>query len=121
MNGKKLKICKIARDNRKNKRMRTPYCKVCGNEYTPMKEFDEDGNVCSWAKDCECEEPKSSGDFGEIIAEIRNKFSPILNYFTLKDEKIQGLISEGMAKKELELILAKDLHSKIKELLDRLG
>jgi hypothetical protein len=62
-----------------------------------------------------------SGDFGEIIAEIRNKFSPILNYFTLKDEKIQGLISEGMAKKELELILAKDLHSKIKELLDRLG
>ncbi len=77
-------------------------------------------------------EARVSPIFGEKVAEIRNLFSPILNYFTIKDEK-QELMKTYFGNKKkinaldkIELLESKNLrtnkpYNKIKTLLDELG
>lgn len=75
---------------------------------------------------------KVKPESGEKIAEIRNLFSPILNYFTVKDEKQELMKTYFDNKKKvnaldkIEMLEGKNLrinkpYNKIKTLLDELG
>ena len=62
----------------------------------------------------------------EIIADIRNKFSPILNYFQMRKEVREGNLRPEQKEDLYKYIDQDDQNSqenvfKIKELLDSLG